>query len=216
MPTRFEEVLAHGMTMLDVVYTNERREMPFFLEQLKERWLDAAMDHEKFLGLDLEYTTDQRGVAVIQLCFAHHVLIFQWASSDKHCPELMDFLRSGITFATVDITNDKLKMRYSFGIEIPTGCLIDLQTVFRLRHVRTSMAHMAVALIDEEYGDMKTSFPKSQHKLWEKAPLDHINIEYAAKDAYVSYELYRKIRVVNYGQRHLEEGGHSDSDDSDE
>ena len=78
------------------------------------------------------------------------------------------------------------------------------------------MAHMAVALIDEEYGDMKTSFPKYQHKLWEKGPLDDINIEYAAKDAYVSYELYRKIRVVNYGQRHLEEGGHSDSDDSDE
>uniref|UniRef100_A0A8I6YB11 3'-5' exonuclease domain-containing protein n=1 Tax=Hordeum vulgare subsp. vulgare TaxID=112509 RepID=A0A8I6YB11_HORVV len=179
MPTRFGEVLAHGTTILDVVYTNESTEMPYFLEQLKEQWLDAAMDHEKFLGLDLEYTADQRGVAVIQLCFAHHVLIFQWASSDKHCPELMDFLRSGITFATVDITNDKLKMR-------------------------TSMAHMAVALIDEEYGDIKTNFPKSQHKLWEKTPLDRINIEYAAKDAYVSYELYRKIRVVNYGQRHLE------------
>uniref|UniRef100_A0A8I6X7G4 3'-5' exonuclease domain-containing protein n=1 Tax=Hordeum vulgare subsp. vulgare TaxID=112509 RepID=A0A8I6X7G4_HORVV len=204
MPTRFGEVLAQGKTKLDVVYTNESREMPHFLEQLKERWLDAAVDHEKFLGLDLEYTADQRGVAVIQLCFAHHVLIFQWASSDKHCPELMDFLHNGITFATVDITNDKLKMRYSFGIEIPTGCLIDLQTVFRLRHVRTSMAHMAVALIDEEYGNMKTNFPKSQHKLWEKAPLDRINIEYAVKDAYVSYELYRKIRVVNYGQRHLE------------
>ena len=69
------------------------------------------------------------------------------------------------------------------------------------------MAHMAVALIDESYGDMKTSFPKYQHKLWEKGPLD---------DAYVSYELYRKIRVVNYGQRHLKERGHSDLDDSDE
>uniref|UniRef100_A0A8I6X6Y3 3'-5' exonuclease domain-containing protein n=1 Tax=Hordeum vulgare subsp. vulgare TaxID=112509 RepID=A0A8I6X6Y3_HORVV len=216
MPSRFLKVLAHGTTKLDVVYTNESGEVPFFLEQLKGKWFDDAMEHEKFLGLDLEYTADQRGVAVIQLCFARHVLIFQWARSDKHCPELMDFLRSGITFATVDIRNDKLKMRHSFGIEIPAGCLVDLQTVFRLRHDRTSMAHMAVALIDEEYGDMKISFPKSQHKLWEKAPLDPINIEYAAKDAYVSYELYRKIRVVNYGQRHLKEGGHSDSDDSDE
>uniref|UniRef100_A0A8I6YQ40 3'-5' exonuclease domain-containing protein n=1 Tax=Hordeum vulgare subsp. vulgare TaxID=112509 RepID=A0A8I6YQ40_HORVV len=216
MPTSFHKVLAHGTTMLDVVYTNLSREVPFFLQQLKEKWFDNAVDHEKFLGLDLEYTADQRGVAVIQLCFARHVLIFQWARSDKHCPELMDFLRSSITFATVDIRNDKLKMRHSFGIEIPAGCLVDLQTVFMLRHDRTSMAHMAVALIDEGYGDMKTSFPKSQHKLWEKGPLDPINIEYAAKDAYVSYELYRKIRVVNYGQRHLEEGGHSDSDDSDE
>uniref|UniRef100_A0A8I6WFP7 3'-5' exonuclease domain-containing protein n=1 Tax=Hordeum vulgare subsp. vulgare TaxID=112509 RepID=A0A8I6WFP7_HORVV len=216
MPSRFLKVLAHGTTKLDVVYTNESREVPFSLEQLKEKWFDDAMEHEKFLGLDLEYTADQRGVAVIQVCFARHVLIFQWARSDKHCPELKDFLRSGITFATVDIRNDKLKMRHSFGIEIPVGCLVDLQMIFRLRHDRTLMAHMAVALIDEEYGDMKTSFPKSQNKIWEKDPLDPINIEYAAKDAYVSYELYRKIRVVNYGQRHLEVGGHSDSDDSDE
>ena len=106
--------------------------------------------------------------AVCNIC---SILICFCCSSDKHCPELMDFLHKGITFATVDITNDKLNMRHNFGIEIPTGCLIDLQTVFRLRHVRTSMAHMAVALIDEEYGDMKTSFPKSQHKLWEKAHL---------------------------------------------
>ena len=78
------------------------------------------------------------------------------------------------------------------------------------------MAHMAVALIDDSYADMKTSFPKSQHKLWEKGPLDDINIEYAAKDAYVSYELYRKIRVINYGQCHLRQGGHFESGYSDE
>uniref|UniRef100_A0A8I7BG68 3'-5' exonuclease domain-containing protein n=1 Tax=Hordeum vulgare subsp. vulgare TaxID=112509 RepID=A0A8I7BG68_HORVV len=209
MPTTFHEVVAHGTTKLSVVYTNLSTEVPFFLQQLKERWFNHAPDHEKFFGLDLEYTADQRGVAVIQICFASHVLIFQWAKSDKHCPGLMEFLHSGVTFASVDI-------RHSFSIEIPAVCHVDLQTIFRLRHDRTSMAHMAVALIDESYGDMKTSFPKYQHKLWEKVPLDDINIQYAAKDAYVSYELYRKIRVVNYGQRHLEELGHSDLDDSDE
>uniref|UniRef100_A0A8I7BFT0 3'-5' exonuclease domain-containing protein n=1 Tax=Hordeum vulgare subsp. vulgare TaxID=112509 RepID=A0A8I7BFT0_HORVV len=216
MPTTFHEVVAHGTTKLRVVYTNLSTEVPFFLQQFKERWFNHAPVHEKFFGLDLEYTADQRGVAVIQICFASHVLIFQWAKSDKHCPGLMEFLRSGVTFASVDIRNDRLKMRHNFGIEIPAGCLVDLQTIFRLRHDRTSMAHMAVALIDESYGDMKTSFPKYQHKLWEKGPLDDINIQYAAKDAYVSYELYRKIRVVNYGQRHLEDLGHSNLDDSDE
>ena len=139
--------------------------------------------------------------AVCNIC---SILICFCCRSDKHCPELMDFLRSGITLASVDIRNDKLKMRHNFGIEIPADCLIDPQEEFRLRHERTLMAHMTVALINEEYADMKTKFPKSQHRLWEKTPLDRINIEYAAKDAYVSYELYRKIRVVNYGQSHLE------------
>ena len=85
------------------------------------------------------------------------------------------------------------------------------------------MANMAAAVIDEEYAGMKTKFPKNQHKKWEKTPLDAINIEYAARDAYVAYELYRMIRITNYGQRHLvpqappvpAPWGYSDSDYSD-
>jgi hypothetical protein len=115
----------------------------------------------------------------------------------------MEFLRSGIYFASVDITNDKIKMRRTWGIEIPAECHIDLQGRFRLEHDKTSMADMAAALIDEHYAHMKTKFPKSGHKHWEKTPLDPINIEYAAIDGYVAYELYRKIRIFNYGQRHL-------------
>ena len=115
----------------------------------------------------------------------------------------MEFLRSGIHFISVDITNDKIKMRRTWGIEIPAACHIDLQGKFRLEHDKTSMANMAAAVIDEEYAGMKTKFPKDQHKKWEKTPLDAINIEYAAIDPYVAYELYRRIGIVNYGQRHL-------------
>ena len=95
----------------------------------------------------------------------------------------MDFLRSGIRFASVDVTNERLNMRRIFGIEIPGECHINLQGLFQLQYERTLMADMAVALIDEENGDMKIKFPKSQHRLWERTPLDRINIEYAAKDA---------------------------------
>ena len=117
----------------------------------------------------------------------------------------MDFLRnSGITFASVDINNDKIKMKKTWNIVIPAAYHIDLQDLFRLKHNQTSMANMAVALIDEEYADMKSKFRNDDlHKNWEKTPLDRINIEYAARDAYVSYEAYRKIRIINYGQRHL-------------
>ena len=77
----------------------------------------------------------------------------------------MDFLRSGIRFASVDITNDNIKMRRTWGIEIPAACRIDLQGKFRLEHDKTSMANMAFALIDEEYADMKTKFHNDQHKI---------------------------------------------------
>uniref|UniRef100_A0A8I6X2F0 3'-5' exonuclease domain-containing protein n=1 Tax=Hordeum vulgare subsp. vulgare TaxID=112509 RepID=A0A8I6X2F0_HORVV len=189
MPTtRYREVLAHGTTELNVVYTNDSVMVPRFLTYFK-KWLQEAEENENFMWLDLEYTANQQGVAVIQLCFKRNVMIFQWAS--------------GIHYASVDIRNDKLKMRHNFGIEIPAHYHIDIQDKFKLEHERTSMAHMAVAVIDEEYADMRTKFPRYQHTKWEMTPLDGINIEYATKDAYVSYELYRNIRIMNYGQRHL-------------
>jgi hypothetical protein len=111
----------------------------------------------------------------------------------------MEFLCSGIYFANVDITNDKIKMRRTWGIEILAECHIDLQGRFRLEYDKTSMANMAALLIDEEYADMKRKFPQSGHEHWEKTPLDPINIEYAAIDGYVVYELYYRIGISNYG-----------------
>ena len=101
--------------------------------------------------------------------------------SDKQCQPLMDFLRSGIHFASVDITNDKIKMKHTWpGLEIPFACHIDLQAIFRLEHLNTGMAVMASAVLDEDaYKDMKKGFKSGQHYLWEKYPLDGCNIEYA-------------------------------------
>ena len=104
-------------------------------------------------------------------------VLFCCCSSDKQCPILMYFLRSGIHFASVDITNDKIKMRRTWGLEIPSACHIDLQRIFKLENDKTGMADMAVAVIEEDdYAEMKTGFPKTQHDHWEKTPLDACNI----------------------------------------
>ena len=76
--TRYGKVLAHGNTYLNVVYTNDSAKVPGFLSDF-ENWLHEAREQDKFMGLDLEYTADQRDVAVIQLCFKKHVMVFQWA-----------------------------------------------------------------------------------------------------------------------------------------
>ena len=76
--TRYGKVLAHGTTSLSVVYTNNSAKVEDFLSDFKI-WLEEAEEEERVMGLDLEYTANGKDVAVIQLCFKKHVLIFQWA-----------------------------------------------------------------------------------------------------------------------------------------
>ena len=51
------------------------------------------------------------------------------------------------------------------------------------------MAAMAVELISDHYKKMKTDFPSKQHDFWEEYPLLEVNLQYAAVDSYVLYEL---------------------------
>ncbi|KAM0848630.1 hypothetical protein ACQ4PT_054253 [Festuca glaucescens] len=202
--TEIRKIVAHGTTEIEVVYTDDSYEASKTVD-MYEQWL--SKDEYKFMGLDFEYCNpeyeDDCRIAVVQLTMKNHVLVYQWSSSDPWCPKLMDFLRSGVHFASVDIRNDKKAMKESWNIEIPGECHIDLQDLFKLERDRTGMADMAAALIDKTYKGMKKEFPSSQHKFWEKKPLDKINLEYAARDGFVAYELYRIIRLCNYGQRHL-------------
>jgi len=68
---------------------------------------------------------------------------------------------------------------------------------------RDSMADLAEPIIDPSYNTMKTSFPKEKHDYWEWKPLSPLHLEYAAKDGYVSYELYRRILIIKHGLCHL-------------
>ena len=118
---------------------------------------------------------------------------------------LFEFLcSSGIKFASVDRRGDRRAMERSWSIEIPFQFDVELQDLFRHKNrCRTGMSTMATILIDDSYSDMKTKFDEKQHKLWEKQPLDDVNIHYAAVDGFVSYELYRKINDVMNAQVHL-------------
>ena len=76
--TRYGKVPVHGTHKLSIVYTNENAMMPGFLAELNG-WLEGAKEEERFIGLDFEYTDNQKDVSVIQLCFKKNVLAFQWA-----------------------------------------------------------------------------------------------------------------------------------------
>ncbi|KAK1663127.1 hypothetical protein QYE76_016025 [Lolium multiflorum] len=183
------KIVAHT-TEIEVVYTDDNHKAAEIVD-MYEQWL--SKDEYKFMGLDFEYCDpkyegDYR-IAVVQLAMKNHVLVYQCSS--------------GVHFASVDIRNDRIAMQRSWNIEIPIQYHIDLQDLFKLERDRTGMADMAAGLIDMSYKGMKKEFPSVQHKFWEKNPLDEINLEYAARDGFVAYELYRIIRLCNYGQRHL-------------
>ncbi|KAM0865985.1 hypothetical protein ACQ4PT_042878 [Festuca glaucescens] len=187
--TEICKIVAHT-TEIEVVYTDDNYEATKIVD-MYEQWL--SKDEYKFMGLDFEYCDpedeDDYRIAVVQLAMKNHVLFYQWSS--------------GVHFASVDIRNDKKAMKQSWNIEIPSECHIDLQDLFKLERDRTGMADMVASLIDTTYKGMKKEFPSSQHKFWEKKPLDEINLGYAARDEFVVYERYRIIHLCNYGQRHL-------------
>ena len=66
-------VPAHAGKWIEAVYTNEAATVDSIL-QMYERWL--AEDEIKFVGLDTEYNSSQRKVAVMQLAMRDHVLVF--------------------------------------------------------------------------------------------------------------------------------------------
>jgi hypothetical protein len=75
------------------------------------------------------------------------------------------------------------------------------------------MADLAAKLIDPKFANMKKEFKynrrrKEGHDFRECKPLSWMNLEYAAIDGYLSYEIYNKIYTVNEGQAHLQRSDH--------
>jgi hypothetical protein len=116
---------------------------------------------------------------------------------------LREFLQhKGICFTTVDIRGDSSRFARD-GIKIPKHNWIDIQDMINFNGPgnRTGMGDLAAAIIDPSYKDMKTKFPTSSHYQWECMPLPEVNLRYAAIDGYVSFELYRRLKKINDGQR---------------
>ena len=73
--TQHFKITTHGTTTVTMVYTND----PSILQQhLEEFDMYMLRDTHRFLGLDLEYTADQKKITVVQLGMADLVLVFHF------------------------------------------------------------------------------------------------------------------------------------------
>ena len=140
------------------------------------------------------------------------VFIFDSRRDQRYRCNLGSFLRSKeISFTSVHTRNDKKVLNRAW-MPIAPEYHIDIQDIIKLpgNGKRAGMGALAAAIIDPSYEDMKQAFKgeacrawREGHDFWEYKPLSMLNLQYAAIDGYVSYELYRRIIVVNDAQCHL-------------
>ena len=94
-------------------------------------------------------------------------------------------------------------MERTCGFTIPRKYHVDIQDIYHIKvkglDGRTGMADLAGELINKSYETMKKDFPKGGHDLWEKQPLDEVNLKYVAVDGFVSFELYRVLQCIQKG-----------------
>jgi hypothetical protein len=154
-----------------------------------ERWL-GERDQQPIVGLDLEDTiTKPACTALLQLCMRDHCLLWHESVATRNCPQLIQFLNSpDISFASVDKRQDTSKLE-ALGARIPNH--VDLQDHFNvLGQSRTGIAKMMSLVIDRTFKDYKEEFRKKNlHDTWHLWELQPEQIHYAAKDAYVCYDI---------------------------
>ena len=87
--THVREFPIHDGQSIDVVYTNDLVEVQRNLD-MYESMLEGRDPADRFMGLDLEYTSDGPNhefaqlVVVVQICLHKKVLVFQYSRYVKH------------------------------------------------------------------------------------------------------------------------------------
>jgi hypothetical protein len=160
------------------------------------------------VGLDVEYDKSRdsyfrkKKAAVIQLCYGENVLVYHIYHADEKCPKLRDFLWGWrYIFAGFCIAEDKNVLGRA---DLPVHNLKDIQQIWRdpeMSWKRTQgLKDVAAAIIDPYYEQMKDGFGNTEHSMWANAPpLPEKHLEYVARDAYATYEVYRRLDVYERG-----------------
>jgi ribonuclease D len=113
-----------------------------------------------------------------------------------------------ITFVGVYIRSDSRLLKKEW-IHIPQHKYIDIQDIYKIEgRDRAGMAAIAAKLIDPKFQTKKANFKndywkREGHDYWEWKPLSEKNLHYASLDGYMTYEIFRRISLVNEGQAHL-------------
>ena len=86
--------------------------------------------------------------------------------------------------------------------------LVDIQGKWRVLEASKpldSLVDVTELIIDEDYGKMKDGFSFIDHCQWAWYPLSRKHIDYATIDAFVAYDIWRRMTVFKRGFQHVKE-----------
>ncbi|XBI62374.1 hypothetical protein VPH35_043001 [Triticum aestivum] len=181
-----KEVDIHGKEKLDVVCTSNPEEADKMISRILKRVCGL---YPQYIGVDVEYTREDQP--------PQRAAVLQPKS-------LRPFLKEDrfYTFAGFSIEGDKEMLRSS-GLEINPDKYIDIQRKWRVpfKYIDNhSLADVAGSVIHPFYKQMKNKIDRVEdHKLWGISPLPNYLIEYAAIDAYATYESWKRIENIREG-----------------
>ncbi|XP_073362254.1 uncharacterized protein [Aegilops tauschii subsp. strangulata] len=167
-----KEVDIHGKEKLDVVCTSNPDEADKMISRILMRVCGL---YPQYIGIDVKPKSPHR-----------------FLKEDRF-----------YTFAGFSIEGDKEMLRRS-GLEINPDKYIDIQRKWRVpykgRKRFHSLADVAGSVIHPFYKQMKNKIDMVEdHKLWGISPLPNYLIEYAAIDAYATYESWKRIENIREG-----------------
>ncbi|KAM0893842.1 hypothetical protein ACQ4PT_024856 [Festuca glaucescens] len=189
---------------MKVLYTNMASSVDAWLTAIEST---LAASERKIVGIDVEYdklrgsSINPKKAAVIQLCVGTEVLVYHICHADEKSEKMYDFLYGWrYTFAGFCIAEDRNVLGRS---KLYIHNIKDIQAIWRDpdNTKRTQgLKDVAAAIIDPFYLKMKDGFGRTEHSMWANAPpLPPDHILYAARDAYATYDVYRRLDVFERG-----------------
>ncbi|KAK1608904.1 hypothetical protein QYE76_032577 [Lolium multiflorum] len=177
-----------------------------------ERWLQEIrcmyrwVYHKLIVGLDVEwrpsYSRVQNPAALLQLCVGRRCLIFQLLHADYIPDALAEFLADrSFRFVGVAVQGDANLLSKDHHLQVANtidlrGLAADRMQMPRLRQAGLKGIASAVMGVNIEKPRNVTMGP------WDAYELSEEQIEYACIDAFVSFEVGRKLLTGDYSHVH--------------
>ncbi|KAL6614796.1 hypothetical protein ACP70R_037066 [Stipagrostis hirtigluma subsp. patula] len=158
--------------------------------------------HSLVVGLDVEwrpsYSSDQNPVATLQLCVGRRCLIFQLLHADYFPGALAEFLgEPAFRFVGVGVDADVERLVEDHELQVANA--VDLRALAADGMHRPELRQAGLrALVAAVLGVNISKPQRVTMSRWDASCLSYQQIRYACIDAFVSFEIGRKLLTGDY------------------